>query len=765
MQYNASSCCCSSRSLIVTPRNIFSCGPFFESATFSFPTHPDYPLDHFLHGKLGIVKPSFYRTYLVLAYRYLDGHPLNPREIAALEPLVTSEARNADSNASYGMSDMPSSSDSTPPPAPPSQLWLLERAKALGDKPPAADATIDPNLNYADYQSFLNCPDAAFTNAVATLHDREQKWGAGSADLKTWVAGQDIVFAHCSKHTGDMPSAVTTTNVLLQRDRDYQVASALFYSGASDQLLQAVDRFDEIGHDKLSPWETMAPYLAARSMIRAATLKSTPDHAFDAQLMTKAEARLKAILNNRRLTATYPICEQMLGFVEVRLRPEQRAHEIAQRITNGTSTNLAQDVIDFRYLLDNNLGNDVNSEARKDDLTDWVRTFQSGTNGKDHAVSKWRDTRSLPWLVAAVVATPANDPAAAELLDAAAKLNAHDPRLLTLLYYRALALHATGKDNDARALIDANTDYIAKETPVSSRNLFWAARLSLAQSYDEFLRFAPREDAENHHAQTVAVGTDAPANAPADIYFDTDSTAVFNHALPLPMLADAATSAHVPKPLQANLAQSTWTRALLLQHYDVAANLAPAVKSSTPTLSSATDDIASATTDDARHRAVLWTLLHNPGLRPYVVPNMQRLTEVSKIDNLRDNWWCADLGAQIDTAGQQYAGSAGVPNQPKQPSAPQVPFLTPDQKSVGETEWNSLLKLGAAPNYLGASVLAWAKASPNDPRIPEALHLVVRAGHYGCTDANSRTLSKQAFQLLHSRYPASDWTKKTPYYY
>ncbi len=62
-------------------------------------------------------------------------------------------------------------------------------------------------------------------------------------------------------------------------------------------------------------------------------------------------------------------------------------------------------------------------------------------------------------------------------------------------------------------------------------------------------------------------------------------------------------------------------------------------------------------------------------------------------------------------------------------------------------------------------VLAWAKASPDDQRIPEALHYVVRATRYGCGDDKTSSYSKQAFQLLHSRYPKSEWTKRTPYFY
>ena len=70
-----------------------------------------------------------------------------------------------------------------------------------------------------------------------------------------------------------------------------------------------------------------------------------------------------------------------------------------------------------------------------------------------------------------------------------------------------------------------------------------------------------------------------------------------------------------------------------------------------------------------------------------------------------------------------------------------------------------LSKLPGAPTYLGSIVIPWAKAHPSDPRVPEALHLVVRATQYGDHDSDT---SKAAYDLLHSRFPKSPWTAKTP---
>ncbi len=86
-------------------------------------------------------------------------------------------------------------------------------------------------------------------------------------------------------------------------------------------------------------------------------------------------------------------------------------------------------------------------------------------------------------------------------------------------------------------------------------------------------------------------------------------------------------------------------------------------------------------------------------------------------------------------------------------------------KKAAQQEMDRLVSLGAAPNYLAAQVLAWAKKHPEDPRVPEALHRAVRATRVGCRDNDTARYSKLAFQFLHHQYPDSEWAKKTRYWY
>src|SRR4029078_1816011 len=65
----------------------FACGPFSLNAVFSFSVHPEYPLEKFATGDIGIVQPSYARSYLYVAYRYFRGERFNRTEQQALVDL------------------------------------------------------------------------------------------------------------------------------------------------------------------------------------------------------------------------------------------------------------------------------------------------------------------------------------------------------------------------------------------------------------------------------------------------------------------------------------------------------------------------------------------------------------------------------------------------------------------------------------------------------------------------------------------------------
>jgi hypothetical protein len=152
-------------------------------------------------------------------------------------------------------------------------------------------------------------------------------------------------------------------------------------------------------------------------------------------------------------------------------------------------------------------------------------------------------------------------------------------------------------------------------------------------------------------------------------------------------------------------------------------------------------------------------------LRPHMQANVGRLTPLDQIDTYRDNWWCAQDASAAGPAQNEDRLSAPLDILYRSARDPGFEFLSPEQASAAQYDLQRLASLGPAPNYLSQQVTAWAQKAPSDPRLPEALHLAVKATHFGCTDADTGKFSKAAFDLLHERYPKSPWAQKTKYWY
>ncbi len=155
----------------------------------SFRLFPDLQLDAFANGEIGILRPSFARSYLLVAYRYLTGTPLNGDEQKSVKDLW---------NFRRGMSS-PSSQSSSAESVTAVSKWLSARRKVSGAKD---IADLDVRSCGPDTISFLNCEDEAFLAASRTLDERIKKFGAGSEEMRDWLDAQDKVFCNCRVDPG-----------------------------------------------------------------------------------------------------------------------------------------------------------------------------------------------------------------------------------------------------------------------------------------------------------------------------------------------------------------------------------------------------------------------------------------------------------------------------------------------------------------------------------------------------------------------------------
>src|SRR4026207_1412227 len=70
--------------MLMSGTTALACGPFTLEAVFVHTVHPTYPLAQFASGRIGVVQPSYARSYLYVAYRYFLDLAFTEREQRSL---------------------------------------------------------------------------------------------------------------------------------------------------------------------------------------------------------------------------------------------------------------------------------------------------------------------------------------------------------------------------------------------------------------------------------------------------------------------------------------------------------------------------------------------------------------------------------------------------------------------------------------------------------------------------------------------------------
>jgi hypothetical protein len=741
--------------LIFSPTISLACGPFTLEAVFVFTVHPAYPLDRFAGGHIGVVQPSYARSYLYVAYKYLEGGSFTPREQRMLTELWK---ERLDYGWSLGEDEWIKS-------------WLAARKKVPGLSEPPALRVYRNREEPNRYETYLNCQKDSFDAAITTLNERASKFGTDSSAIKDWVTAQDQVFSNCSEGRQIPSPSTDATDPLIRADREYQIAAANFYSTNFDE---ATRRFDAIAADQNSPWRTIAPYLAARSLVRKASLSAGENKS---EPLSQAETRLRKILVDAKLASSHVAAARLLDLVRLRLNPSDRLLELAKKLVvqrNGPS--LKQDLWDYTSLLDSFLETDeaekanFGTRARSDDLTDWIYTIQSPSpTALEHSLSRWRADGSIAWLIASLSKIQATHPTASELTVEASKVKSDSAAFPSARFHAVRLLIESGKHDAARSLVDELLKNHRDQFDKSSLNLLLSQRMSLATSLADLLTFAPRLPATlswNDDGRELP-GDEAVDNSPevkasqGKAFFDIDAVQALNRHLPLSLLKDAARSSSLPVNLRRDLAQAVWLRAVLLDDLKTADELVPTLRLLVPQLSTPLNEFVAADQPAAKNFSAIYTWLKFPGLEPVVDQGIGREVELNIRDTYRDNWWCsAAVSSYPEPTGEGDAAPSYTAKDNKPPT-----FLSAAQTAVAAREHSAIKALGAGPNYIARQVIAWANRNPTDQRVPEALHLAIYSSRYGCTDKDSGRWSKAAFDLLHRRYPNTTWAKKTKYWF
>lgn len=714
----------------------------FSSQTyFSYSTHPDLPLEPFAAGKLGILNSSYARSYLFCAYKYLSGVSLTKEEQNELVSLWNERLTTAD----YG-----SSVDTG--------AWLKARQAVKSAKKIDKLYTDRPVSKDEVYQQYCNCQPAAFNSAIAKLSELSAKFGPDSSQVKQWLEAQDMVFANCgSEPYSDKIPASSIPSLLdadadkaLKQERAYQIAAANFYA---QNFEAARKEFDQIASDASSPRKQIAAYLAVRALIRQATLAKT----LDLKILELAAQRIKNLLADGQFAELKADIKELSDFVSVRLSPADHLRKLVKEKVSQAS------VCEFTKTLDQILGDGdggvdaepyskLPEELKKDELVDWILCFKcNDPSAKTHAVAEYKKGKSTAWLVSAISKLDGKEPELKSLMsDASAKLAG--PGRWTLFYHLARLNILVGNLPKAKADLDEVLSDKAKsaELPMGSLNLLKDLRLPLAANLDEFIKYGfqnPMPACSGGCVEQVPDDMDSiikGKQAAEKPLFTAAAGGIMQSSLPLSVLKQLAEKKQLLQDIRNNIAWTSWVRAALISDEQAARELAPLVKALSPAKGRFIDAYLAAASPELRKFAAAFLMLRYSSANPN--PSWGPLSEDAYGDS--SGWWWGSPPLAASDA-------------PKMAPA----FLTAAQKTQCKGELDKLAKVEAAPNYLSKIVIAFAKAHPNDPRVPEALHLAVKSTRYGVSDDETKLLSKEAFQILHKKYKGNTWTQNTPYYY
>lgn len=688
--------------------------------------------DALVHGQVGIIDNNWKDPGLFLAWRHFEGLGVPVESLPA-----------------FWLSDYdtePADTD-TPPPEPELSAvdqWQAAVKAATGDEnvpwtsPEWAGEVPDPTEG-TRWTFFLNCLDPAFKTAIATLQERQERYGPGSRELNEWLRGQTRVFEACSATVEAPPELDGSWPAELRADRQYQIAATDFYAMRYDA---AAARFRRIAADTGSPWRAAAAFAVPRTTLRRG-------------LFAEAAFEFRALLKNNDLLDFHPSAERLARYAEMRADTEGEAKKIEATMRAKKLPTFPIDaLLDVRWLA---------AKLEPNPERPLIYFLQSISNWRipaEAAYRQWEKAKTPTSLVVALIrATEAlqgnnveidatlSEAEHEALVEAAGKIGKNSATYLSARFYRAMLLDdALGRAEEARKELDQLlADKNAKNYTQSDLQRLRHLRAHVARSWDELIDFGlltPLGETDDIGSVVNDIDVSGYNNELAEderMWIPLTTTSI-NRFASLAEIARLQKNTALPKRYRRDLALSGFLRSALQGRDAEAETFAKAAETMDKELGALFTEWRGAADADRKKFAAVLLNLRQPGLSIDLWESWGRNLPREELSSGRENWWCAVSELAADRYRPAFLRGAEAP----------------DDAGFG---W------AAGPNHLGREVLAYAAKYPDDPRLPEALHRTVRATRLGCYGEPFAEVSKGAFTLLHKRFPKTDWAKQTPYWF
>ncbi len=673
-----------STSIALPNRQADACGydgPYITQAE----ADRDAALARFAAGDIGLFSPTWKSSYLIASYRWLEGTPLTAEEQAGLK-------------AMWGDGSYRSAVGE----------WRTLRGQVRGDQAPAP-ATHRSN---GEYSYYLNCTDDAFDTARQTLTDRMRVYRTQPGHYLEWLRGQDAVFSNCGGGEQIPPELTASAPLLLRKDREYQIAAALFYAGKFDEARKA---FDAIAGDRTSPWQGLGAYLAVRAMVRSASLEGGDV----AKTLEECETRLGTLLTNSDLKGIHPAARNLLALVRYRHDPAKQVARLAAQVasgkTQGRFVNMVRDIRQALVAVDYG---ELQLEAGVTPVVDWLMAARRGTHdgGYEMARAGFAQHGGDAWLVLALSLAEAQSAGVEDLLVAARKVTQGSRAEVSVRFHHARLLGMRGDRSGARAVLSA----LSQPMPKASENAVHALRMALADTYRSWKQSALRS------SQGKAV---LMADARTDV----------RERFSLPMMLKLAALPGADDAVRREVLMAGLVRSLARGERGLAKRFARALLPMAPDLAA---DLKVFIRAKAGHALGIGALV--------VFRHDNAFGEPSYRGALDD--YSQSCGTELFCQASNPAQTAVV----------EIPGI---RSRVGAQAKRTSTRLDA----LGGHIEAFSVRYPKHELAPEALHRLVRATRrasmHGTSTARTAELSKGSFKRLQKTYEGTQWAKDTRYWY
>jgi hypothetical protein len=394
-------------------------------------------------------------------------------------------------------------------------------------------------------------------------------------------------------------------------------------------------------------------------------------------------------------------------------------------------------------------------QAREaDELVDWIFTFQEqGDASVEHAVERWQADRSIAWLAAAISKVSAEHPAAAELMAAVEDVRGH-PASAALSYHLARLLAEQGDRVRARIVADQLLNDLRGLD--SARNRALSLRATLAESAEElffygvrppaFVSFVYWSDGSYYNPWRLdEAGKREAAPFRKAMLWGPEAVEILNEAVAVDAMVAMLAIEGQPARLKTELLLAFWTRALLLERWDLVRKFAPRVGEAAPSMR---EDMTALleTTESARMRYFAANaLLKTPGASILLRSGPIRPEGLEKVSYDSLNWWPAEW-----------------------PTTGLADFLPEQDRAFVQGEWTRIREAGDGYSWIVEQLIAEAERPDAHPGVPEALYRATIClndvdltwGYPSAGPADAGAARSQAVETLQRFFSGSEWTGK-----